>query len=140
MHVHPCAFEGGRGGRGEFQFQIISKKKMRRVKEATKFTIIQVIIDKLVHPRYFLSTIFPPPLLWIIQSFVPNPNPRAKFTFRQEKKTEKIVGKSIVGEEKKRMNRPKSRIGTVQSIEARNQLLNEFIKEEGKKNGGGGFV
>lgn len=113
---------------------------MRRVKEATKFTIIQVIIDKLVHPRYFLSTIFPPPLLWIIQSFVPNPNPRAKFTFRQEKKTEKIVGKSIVGEEKKRMNRPKSRIGTVQSIEARNQLLNEFIKEEGKKNGGGGFV
>lgn len=35
------------------------------------------------------------------------------------------------------MNRSKSRIGTVQSIEARNQLLNEFIKEEGKKNGGG---
>lgn len=62
---------------------------MRRVKEATKFTIIQVIIDKLVHPRYFLSTIFPLPLLWIIQSFVSNPNPRAKFTFRQEKKNRK---------------------------------------------------
>lgn len=33
---------------------------MRRVKGATKFTIIQVIIGKLVHPRYFLSTIFFP--------------------------------------------------------------------------------
>lgn len=104
---------------------------MRRVKGATKFTIIQVIIDKLVHPRYFLSTIFPLPLLWIIQSFVSNPNPRPSLLFVKKKKKQK---KSLENQRRGKEKNESIQIGTVQSIKARNQLLNEFIKR-GRKMG-----
>lgn len=107
---------------------------MRRVKGATKFTIIQVIIDKLVHPRYFLSTIFPLPLLWIIQSFVSNPNPRAKFTFCQEKKkkTEKIVGKSKERERKEWIDPNRD-----SPVDQGKESTFKRVYQTGKKNGGG---
>lgn len=77
---------------------------MRWVKGATKFTIIQVIIGKLVHPRYFLSTIFSPPSfeLFNLSSLtrILEVSSQVYFLSRKKKKKKEIVGKSKGREEK----------------------------------------